>query len=267
MIAKYPLGRLRAEMQGLDAHLAQPVDVYLIGGCAMTYASLKDVTKDIDLVLRDHASLATLERALEAAGYTSTTRIDRAYEALGASRYFDKPASPRWDVYVRRVCRKLLLSPGMIARAVREEPALQRLRVHRVAPSDVFIFKSITERIGDKEDMDAIFARAPLPWDAVLDEMRWQCAHSEVAWSVAFLDALEQFVAEGSVVPILEDLRELAEREVGELAVLSRVREGASTREAVAKAMGEDPAWVARLIDGLVGAGRLVERDRTLRAP
>lgn len=42
---------------------------------------------------------------------------------------------------------------------------------------------------------------------------------------------------------------------------------GAATREAVAKAMGEDAAWVAGLIDGLIAEGRLVERDGNLQTP
>lgn len=263
---KYGLPRLRAEMRRVDERLDEPVEAFLIGGCAMTYAELKPATKDIDLVLRDAAALAPLERAMHDLGYTTTTKVDPAYEDLGAARYFDKPGAPRWDVHFRKVCRKLELSPGMVARAVREEPGFERLLIQRVAPSDIFIFKSITERPDDKFDMDQIYARG-LDWGVVLEEMRWQCARSDVAWSVAFLDTMEELAGEDKVVPILDALRELAEREVGELAVLSRVREGAATREAVAKAMGEDAAWVAGLIDGLIAEGRLVERDGNLQTP
>jgi len=262
----YGLERLREEMRRVDELLDEPVEAYLIGGCAMSYAGTKTATKDIDLVLRDAADLSRVRRALEALGYAATTKVDPAYEGLGAAGYFDKAASPRWDVYVLRVCGKLQLSPGMVSRATREEPDLKRLRIQRVAPSDIFIFKSITERPEDKDDLDRLYGLG-LRWDIVLEEMQWQCLHSEVAWSAAFVGALEDLASEGKTVPILDPLRELADRQVGEIAVLRRVREGATTSASVVKAMGEDPAWVKGLIEGLVRRGAIVERDGILRIP
>ncbi len=263
LAVRYPLGRLREEVARADAHLTEPVDAYLIGGGAMSYAGLKGATKDIDLVLRTDADLDVLAQALEALDYKIVTEVDPAYRDLGASRYYDKDGAPRWDLYVGQVCRKLSLSPGMVERATREEPQLEKLRLHRLAPSDIFIFKSITEREADRDDMDAIYARG-LPWDIVLSEMEWQSAHSEVAWSAAFHGALETIAERGDPVPILDELEALADREVGELAVLSHVGKGAVTRTAVVEAIGEEAEWVEGLIDGLLASNRLGEQDGRL---
>ncbi len=262
---KYALDDLRTEMRLVDSKLSEPIDVYLIGGCTMSYARLKASTKDIDLVLRDDATFAKLESALTRSDYLPITGLRREYEQLGAARYFEKPTAPQWDVYVRTVCRRLQLSPGMISRATREEPDLSKLRIQRLAPSDIFIFKSITERAADKDDMDVIFASG-LEWDAVLDEMRWQSQNSDVAWAVAFFQSLEEFANQGSAVPILRDLEKLADQEAGEKRVLELVRAGTADSLAdLVKAIGEDPGWVEALVFSLKRRGKLVEQDGRIR--
>lgn len=263
-VRKYALDDLRSEMRLVASKLGGPIDVYLIGGCAMSYARLKASTKDIDLVLKDAGTLAKLEAALAKADYDLMTGLRPEYQQLGAARYFEKPTAPQWDVYVRTVCRRLQLSPGMIARATREEPELQNLRIQRLAPSDIFIFKSITERAADKDDMDVIFASG-LDWTVVMDEMRWQSQNSDVAWAVAFYQSLEGFAKEGNVVPILRELEALADQEAGEKRVLELVREGTTSLADIVRAIGEDPNWVESLVSALKTRGRLIEDKGHLR--
>lgn len=263
-VRKYGLDTLRSEMRLVDSKLERAIDVYLIGGCAMSYARLKAATKDIDLVLKDNQTLATLEAALTNADYVLLAGLRPEYQQLGASRYFEKPTAPQWDVYVRTVCRRLQLSPGMIARATREETGLEKLRIQRLAPPDIFIFKSITERAADKDDMDAIFASG-LDWPVVLDEMRWQSQNSDVAWAVNFCQSLEAFAAAGNAVPILRELAALADQEAGEKAVIEHVRNGTTTIADLQKSIKEDPAWVEGLVSALKERGRIVEESGRLR--
>ncbi len=265
-VTKYTLDQLRSQMRLVDSHLRSPIDVFLIGGCAMSYARLKASTKDIDLVLRDTATLSKLEQALATSSYSVMEGLRPEYEQLGAARYFEKARAPQWDVYVRTVCRRLQLSPGMISRATREERELPNLRIQRLAPSDIFIFKSITERTADKDDMDVIFAQG-LEWDAVLDEMRWQSQNSDVAWAVAFFQSLEEFARVGNAVPILRDLETLADQEAGEKKVLELVRAGTNTLTGLVKAIGEEPEWVAGLVASLRKRGRLRDDAGRLTIP
>lgn len=144
----------------------------------------------------------------------------------------------------------------MIDRAERIEPDLDRLRIFRVHPVDIFIFKSITDRPADRDDMDAIFATG-LDWDTVLDEMRWQSANSERAWTGVFAQSMKELSEAGRDVPILDELEELADREVAQTLILERVRGGASQRSQLVEGMDEDPEWVETLIDDLVDSGRL----------
>lgn len=48
----YGLSALRQELRLIDTKLADPVDVYLVGGCAMSYLGLKSATKDADQARR-----------------------------------------------------------------------------------------------------------------------------------------------------------------------------------------------------------------------
>ncbi len=89
----YPMERLREEVSRADAQLIEPVDAYLIGGGAMSYAGLKGATKDIDLVLRTETELEVLARALEALDYEMLTEVDPDPRAL-ASRTAGHPGSP-----------------------------------------------------------------------------------------------------------------------------------------------------------------------------
>lgn len=261
---RYGLPNLRTAIASIDDHLSEGVEAYLIGGCAMAYAGLKAATKDIDVVVEIETGFDVLREALSDAHYD---RIDPEgpYEQLDAAGYFDKDHAPRWDIYVRTVCNALQLSPGMVERADRIEEGLERLRIFRVHPADIFIFKSITDRPADRDDMDAIFA-AGLDWDTVLDEMRWQSTNSERAWTGVFAQSMREFSEAGRDVPILEELEEIAEREVGQTVILERVRSGVSGRADLIEEIDEDPAWVEELIDDLVESGRLRSVDGALVA-
>lgn len=263
-VRKYGLDALRAEMRLVDSKLLRPIDVFLIGGCAMSYARLKAATKDIDLILHEEVTLALLDKALRDADYVPLAGLRREYQQLGAARYFAKPTAPQWDVYVRKVCRRLQLSPGMIGRAAREEKDLSMLRIQRVAPSDIFVFKSITEREADRDDMDTI-AASGLDWNVVLDEIGWQSQNSDVAWAVNFYQSMEAFSDRGNRVPVLNELESLADQEAGEKRVLELVRDGVDDLQALKRSIGEDPAWVEGLVRALLERGRVVEERGRLR--
>lgn len=259
---RYGLDRLREEIGRADSNLDEPVEAYLVGGGAMAYADLKGATKDIDIVLEDQSSFQLLEDALVAGGYD---RVDPEgpYEALDASGIFERDDAPRWDVYVEQVAGKLHLSPGMMDRAVRIEPDLDQLRLFRVDPADIFIFKSITGRDGDQADMDSILAEG-LDWESVLEEMRWQDDNATRLWTPTFVQTLEGLAEAGRDIPILDELRELANERSGRELVLLQVEGGADSVAEIEEGLAdleEGVSWVGAVVEDLIEEGALRRED------
>lgn len=262
----YGIEALQEQIREVDASLSQPVTAFLIGGGAMSFAGLKAATKDIDIVVEGPTPFNLLTQALKKVGYSAVTDLPEAYVSLGAAAYLDQDDAPRWDIYVRQVCNRLLLSPGMIERSIPVGLGMDKLELRRVDPADVFIFKSITDREADQDDMEDIFAQG-LAWQTVLEEMQWQTANSDRAWSATFHATLREFSKGGRSVPILEELSELVETDVGQAHVLQLVDDGTNEKAAIMDAISEDAEWVEAIIDRLVQTGRLTEESGRLTRP
>lgn len=259
----YGLTALRREMAQIGANLDRPVDAYLIGGCAMSFSGLKTATKDIDMVLRTEGDLQVLTSVLEDLDYGPLVPLDRSYDQLAPRRIYAKDGAPQVDLFIHQVCNALLLSPGMIGRAI-PEPGFDKLRLYRVAASDILIFKSITERKADEADIEALLA-AGVHWPAVLDEMHWQAGNSETAWSKLFFERMEAFSERGYVIPILGELEVLVDRDVGEKIVLFHLGERTLTREELYQKISEDPQWVDSCVSALLKQGRITQSQEGLR--
>jgi hypothetical protein len=104
----------------------------------------------------------------------------------------------RFDIFVERVCKKLRLTEGMRRRAMRLEVD-GRLRLMVMAPEDVFLLKSVTDRDDDLADM-ALLAGKGLDWGTILDELRTDAEnHRYLPHLAAKLEALED--VHGIIVP------------------------------------------------------------------
>jgi hypothetical protein len=77
---------IEAELRTVAEQLQTDVEAYLIGGGAMSLhePSLKDTTKDIDLVVVDKEALTRLLGVLDALGYEEVTDLGDEYDRLGA---------------------------------------------------------------------------------------------------------------------------------------------------------------------------------------
>ena len=65
------------------------------------------------------------------------------------------------------------------------------LQVHLLSLTDIFLFKSITEREGDLEDVAVIGKQADLDWDEIFEEIKTQEARTGQFFSFAVLDTLD----------------------------------------------------------------------------
>ena len=81
-----------------------------------------------------------------------------------------------------------------------------------MSPEDIFVFKSITDRPADEDDVELIHAQG-VDWQAILMEMRWQSEHSATLWSPIFAQSMQIFADAGRTVSILRELVDLANRD------------------------------------------------------
>lgn len=270
-VVKHPKETLHEEIALVDSKLARPVTVYLIGGGAMSFQGLKNATKDIDGILQNDGDLQSLATALEQAGYTASNELDPEYLDLSATCIYAKDGAPQWDLFNRIVCKKLRLSSGMRARSTRFDGSGSKLELRLIAPEDIFVFKSITERQGDVPDVDMLWASG-LDWDAILGEMKWQCEHSDQAWAASFLETLQRLRDGGRAIPILKDVDALVDVEEDEWAVLialqspstdvADTKQGRSRAEVITHLQRSIDVDVTQHVEAAIQ--RLVERGRII---
>lgn len=179
----------RAELEQwieqLALHLWEPCDVYLIGGCALSFKGLKLATKDIDLVVTTKREFDAVDRALFEAGFAKPGGLEEFY--LTAMSVYEKGDS-RIDVFLTEVGKMLHFTPSMQQRATLFRQT-GRLRVHLASNEDVFLFKAMTPRAADVDDC-AMLIRVGVKESVILDECLAQS--SQERWHVFLLEKLEK---------------------------------------------------------------------------
>ena len=95
----------------------------------------------------------------------------------------------RWDLFINKVCNALMLSEEIKQRA---KPLYEgnNLTVLTASKEDVFLFKGITEREADLDDM-RILAESGLDWKLISKECQTQSAAAGVPWEMALSQNLQ----------------------------------------------------------------------------
>jgi hypothetical protein len=149
--------------------------------------------------------------ALSGSGFTKTKPEDETYRRLGATTMLQDSRGTRFDIFVETVCRKLRITDAMISRST-SHAVYGRLRINLVSPEDIFLFKSVTERAGDLDDM-TLLAERGLDWDVILSECVQQSRDVILEAFLAIrLQELEE--AKNIVSPIKSTLETLAEKKL-----------------------------------------------------
>lgn len=192
----------------IGASLQRDVNAYLIGGCAMILYNAKVATKDIDIVLMSDEDADAVAAALSVVGFAQAAPDDDTYRRLGTTKMMHDNMGTRFDIFVETVCRRLRITDNMVRRSTRHA-VYGRLRLNLVSPEDIFLFKSVTERAGDLDDM-ALLAERGLDWDVILSECVHQSGDVILEASLAVrLQELEE--SKGIVSPIKATLETLTE--------------------------------------------------------
>lgn len=254
---------LKQEFDKLNAKTAQPFTLFLIGGGAMAFYGLKDATKDIDIILTNGDELKNLKTTLETIGYKEPepAYITLAYNNMQTNAILENQDGFRWDLFVNKVCNALALSTTMKQRANQLYKG-DRLTVLIASKEDIFLFKGITEREADLEDM-RILAESGLNWNLINQECQSQSAASGVTWEDALYQNLLDLKAKYHIEsPIEKVLRTAAERKIIETTLLREITKGNSTVKSVTHKIKEPQNFVRTELNRLANKG-LITVDKS----
>lgn len=230
---------LKNEIDKLDGLLTEHIKLYLIGGGSMSFQNLKDATKDIDVVVRSENDMNLLKSALAQMGY-SVPAIRGPYKQMQASAIMENKDGFRWDIFVNVVCGGLKLSDAMADRATNLF-SMDRVSINMISLEDIFIFKSITSRERDREDMYLLFLQG-LDFNQIRDEITWQNDNNmSAAWVAFFFNGLEEVVERYSIViPFFDEFHDTAYSDMLSQMILDRLESGSATVEDLNRNFGVD---------------------------
>jgi len=250
---------LKEEFDRLSAKTEQPLTLFLIGGGAMAFYGLKDATKDIDIILTNKDDLNNLKTTLEALGYQEPNPIliTRAYNKMQTNAILENQDGFRWDLFITKVCNALTLSATMKQRANQLYEG-NRLTVLIASKEDIFLFKGITEREADLEDM-RILAESGLNWGIINQECQNQSTASGVPWEDAlYQNLLDLKTKYGIESPIEKTLRKAAERKIIKTTLLREIEKGNNTIKGIAQKIKEPQGFVRTELKKLANNGLII---------
>ena len=240
---------LKREMDKLNGLLRDRVNIYIIGGGAMSFQNLKDATKDIDVIVGSAIEMELLGNALARMDYFAPA-VRGPYKKMQASLIIENQDGFRWDIFVNVVCGGLSLSAPMKERALTLF-SIDRLSVHMLSLEDIFIFKSVTSRERDREDMYILFLQG-LDFGIIRSEIIRQNEYNRnAAWIAFFFNGLEELVDRYSVViPYFEQFHDMGYSNMLSQMILDRLKKENATIEEMGHEFGVDD--IDKQIDFLV---------------
>lgn len=190
----------------IDAKINQDITIYVIGGAVMLYYDLKTATKDIDLVVQSSKEFQELNRIFKASKFV--TKIpEKEYENFDLSQIYER-SDIRIDLFENTVCKGFALTESMKKRA-KEVLKLQHISVKLCSTTDIFMFKTFTERDGDIQDCIAL-AKLGIEWSDMLDEINAQIALSKKpVWITYIGERLDLLVDKELEIPIMKEIDKL----------------------------------------------------------
>lgn len=193
------------------SEVGREVSAYLIGGAAMAFMGRKMATKDIDVVFGSIADTKVFVSAMQHVGFASLRKLRGEYDTLGAFAILQDAKGMRFDIFDRQVCRALEISEAMKSRA-RLYRSFGNLHVYLMSPEDIFLFKGITEREADLDDM-RILAETRLDWKTIEEECLSQRNVGRWAYMLG-TKLLELRAGSGIDSPIMRTLLDRADLEL-----------------------------------------------------
>ena len=203
MISRFD--QYEALFKELDKNLKENVHFYIIGGAVMLYYGLKTATKDIDIVVESSSEFRATNALLKELQFEShIPSLD--YKRFDLNQIFVRN-DYRIDLFQKIVCRGFRLSEGMKKRAEKVF-AFQNLTMSLCSLTDIFMFKTFTERPGDIDDC-TLLAQEDIDWPAMLVEIKEQISLSEKPVWITYVAERLDLLAEEVEIPIKKDIDNL----------------------------------------------------------
>jgi len=149
----------------------------------MSLKNLKRVTKDVDIIFTSVDDLRVFEEELLALGYQRSEKVDNVYTQLGAYSILRHKEKAGFDLFYLQVCNMLILSEGMIKRASKYSD-MGHLSIYLISNEDISLFKAITERPRDIDDIYVLISASQktgeFDWDAIKEECESQAEQLKI---------------------------------------------------------------------------------------
>jgi len=165
---------IKNELVQIDKRLTKSIDIYLIGGCAMSYYGIKDATKDIDVLFKNNYDCAGFFNAITKLGYEAAEQYFPPLLQMEAT-FFVYKGNELWvDLFVKNVMNRFELSDSIRHRAVKTNLSTKKLKVYCLDPNDIFLFKSITPRERDENDLILLLTKTTIDFKTIHEEIAKQ---------------------------------------------------------------------------------------------
>lgn len=248
-------------MGKLDKSISETISLYIIGGGAMSFYDLKTATKDIDVLVNSEEEAKYLINALESCNYGKMENIGTNYQKMRARAVLENTDRFRWDIFVNKVCGGLSFSKDMASRA-KLFKNLKKIAIYLVSPEDIFIFKSVTSRPRDREDMFILFSHG-LDVNIVKKEIMQQSIRDESrAWLAYFFVGLDELVEEYKVIfPDYDEFCIMAEKEMIERLTLEFVKKKPCTLDNLVSLLGCKQKDITKILNQLLKKGLITKKD------
>lgn len=254
-----------AELDKLSSKIVVPTQIFIIGGLALISYGLKEATKDIDVVVLSLRDLDILVKSLTIIGYHALedSLVSKPYEKMEASKTMENEDGFRWDIFHRSICNKMSFSENMKSRAT-EFYSRNKLVLSIASKEDIFLFKGMTEREADLDDM-RLLAESGLDWQVIKNECVYQSNTSGRLWEDALLQNLIDLRERYNIrSPIEKKLRKIAEEKLSEDFMVKSIAAGLTTVKSISQAKNL-PDYIVREYARKMEEKGLLKFDKTSR--
>lgn len=167
-------GYIKNELIQIDELLKKKITVYLIGGSAMSFYGIKDSTKDIDVLFEHRYDCAEFFNVITKLGYETSEQYFPPVIQMEATFFVYKDDEIWIDLFVKNVMNKFELTQSIKNRSKKTDLPTKKLNVNCLDKNDIFLFKSITPRERDEDDLILLLSKSEIDFKIIHEEINNQ---------------------------------------------------------------------------------------------
>ncbi len=166
----------------------------------------------------------------------------------------------RWDIFENKICGGLTFSEDMKKRS-KPFKKFNNIKTFLISPEDIFILKSVTSRLRDREDMFTLFSHG-LNVDIIKKEIQKQSKLDEdKAWLSYFFVGLDELVSEYNIIfPDYDEFLRLAEDEMLEKFVIEFIQQKPLSLNELVSKLKCGKEEIKRVLE------KFIEKDKILKS-